>query len=264
MKKIYNLLAILAVPAILITYGYSKGSPGGKTNSPLDNANCTQCHTSFDAETVDDWITSDIPEEGFTQGETYEITVSGFHEGVSMMGFEVTAESVSSFGKVGTFEIQDTVRTRFTNGEKAATHTLAGTSVDENANSWTVKWTAPSVGTPVVTFYAAVNAANGDESNDNDQIYLTTMEVQEVSTGIGQDILESIVKVYPNPATSYVNINTPDKANIQVINFLGQIMFESQVSGSSLRLNVSDYDNGIYFVKISVEGESITKRIVVS
>ncbi len=260
MKKIYNLLAILAVPAILITYGYSTGSPGGKTNSPLDNSNCTACHTSFDAEEVDDWITSDIPAEGFTQGETYMITVTGTHEGVDMMGFEITAES--SFGKVGTFEIEDTIRTQFTNGELAATHTLDGTTVDGDSNSWTVKWTAPSVGTPVVTFYAAVNAADGDGSNDNDQIYLTTMEVQEVSIGVGQDILESLVKVYPNPATNYVNIDTPNKANIQVINFLGQIIYESQVSGNSLRLNVSDYDNGIYFVKISHDGNIAVKRII--
>jgi hypothetical protein len=263
MKKFYSfVLSVLAIPALLLLYSYHGGSPGGKTNSPLDAGNCTECHNSFEADTAENWITSDIPEEGFTAGESYLITVTGMHEGVSLMGFELTAES--SFGKVGVFELEDEVRTQFTNGDRAVTHTEDGIAVEDDSNSWTVKWTAPSVGQPVITFYAAVNAANGNGSTSGDQIYVTTMEVQEVTTGIGQDILESIVRVYPNPASSYLNIETPEDASVQVINFLGQVMANLQVAGNSLRLNVSDYDNGIYFVKITADSESITKRIVIN
>jgi hypothetical protein len=261
MKKLYAFLAILAVPVILLTYGASSGSPGGKSGSPLDVNNCTQCHTG-DAQTAEDWITTDIPDWGYTPGETYTITVTGMHEGVSLMGFEITAES--SFGKVGEFALADTIRTQLTNGNRAVTHTSDGNTPDGDMNTWDMEWTAPSVGSPVVTFYAAINAADGSGNTTGDVIYLTTLEVIEASTSIGQDLLESTVRVYPNPATQYVNVETPDNARLEVINFLGQMMNIIEETDESTQLDVSAYDQGIYFVRISSEGQSVTKRVVVN
>ncbi|HRX96862.1 MAG TPA: hypothetical protein P5514_07945 [Bacteroidales bacterium] len=48
MKRIYNLLIIIAVPALFLLFTsevlYHTGSPGGKTGSPGDGGhNCTDC-----------------------------------------------------------------------------------------------------------------------------------------------------------------------------------------------------------------------------
>ncbi len=262
MKRFYSYLSILIIPVSLILYSSSTGSPGGKSGSPLDGANCTDCHGT-DPETAEGWITSDIPEEGYTAGETYTITVTGMHENVGLMGFELTAES--TFGKVGEFAIIDEERTQFTNNDRAVTHTSDGIEPEGDTNTWDVEWTAPSVGMATITFYAAVNAANGNGSADaGDVIYLTSLEVMEISTGIGEDALADNIRVYPNPATDYVTIETPQDAQLQVVNFLGQLMLEKEATGTSTQVDVSGFESGIYFARIMKDGESITKRMVIN
>ena len=92
MKKFYNLLLLLAVPFTLLLYSYSGGSPGGKTGSVGDMGNtCTNCHSGT-AQSQSDWITSDIPDNGFQPGETYTITATATDGDASLIGFELTSE----------------------------------------------------------------------------------------------------------------------------------------------------------------------------
>ncbi len=177
MKKVYNLLLIMALPSILVLYSYNSGSPGGKSGSPGDGGStCTQCHSGT-AQPQTDWITTNIPEEGFTAGITYTIVATGTHTGVSKFGFELTAED--GFGtKVGTLSITDPSRTKFTNANHSVTHTSGGTSVSGDSNTWSMDWTAPS-DLSVVTFYAAFNAANGNGTTTGDVIYTTSATYDE-------------------------------------------------------------------------------------
>jgi hypothetical protein len=127
----------------------SGGSPGARTNSPLDGSNCTDCHTGT-ASTVNDWITTNIPGTGYVPGQTYEITATGTHGGVQKFGFELTAEDGSS--KVGSFEITNATETKLVNSDNSVTHTSAGNTPSGDQKSWSVNWTAPSAGTGDVTF----------------------------------------------------------------------------------------------------------------
>lgn len=178
MKTIYKILSVLILPTVLILYSYSSGSPGGKTGSIGDGGTtCTQCHTST-AIAESGWITSDIPEEGYTPSETYEITVTGTHDGVVKMGFELTAETLIGIKK-SNWTITDGTRTQKCNVNTAVTHTQSGNAPNGNTNTWSVDWTAPEIGTESIIFYAAVNAANGNGNTTGDQIYTTTLTVIE-------------------------------------------------------------------------------------
>ncbi len=178
MKTIYRLLSILIVPSVLVLYSYSSGSPGGKTGSSGDNGiTCTQCHSGT-AIAEANWITSNIPADGYTAGETYTITVTGTHNGVVKMGFELTAEN--SFGsKKGTWTITDAARTQLANSNTAVTHTSGGTAPNGNTNTWNMDWTAPEAGTGNVKFNTAVNAADGNGNTSGDQIYTSVLTVTE-------------------------------------------------------------------------------------
>ena len=70
---------------------YPSGAPAGYTGSPGDGKNCTQCHNGS-ASNVADWITSDIPPEGYTPGTNYSITVTV--TGSGWKGFEVSPQNV--------------------------------------------------------------------------------------------------------------------------------------------------------------------------
>ena len=170
MRKFFFLLPVLAVPVVLILMSYHTGSPGGRTGSPGDNGNtCTGCHTGA-ANNAFAWITTNVPASGYVGGETYTITATGTHVGVVLFGFELTVED-SQGNKVGTLQLTNTTRTKFTNGGDAVTHTDNGITPAGNSNSWSMNWVAPASSTGTIGIYAAFNAANGNGSTSGDVIY---------------------------------------------------------------------------------------------
>jgi hypothetical protein len=193
MNKFYRILAILiGLPAIILLYANSNGSPGGYSGSPGDNnQTCTSCH-SGSAINQSGWITSTIPAEGYTPGQTYQITVSGVHTGVVRFGFELTAEN-SSGQKVGTFAITESTRTKLVNQSKSVTHLFGGTTPTGNSNSWNVNWTAPATDIGQITFYAAINAANGNGGTSGDVVYRTTL-------GVNASAPAALLGILPNQA----------------------------------------------------------------
>ncbi len=64
------------------------------------------------------------------------------------------------------------------------------------------------------------------------------------------DGVERIVKLYPNPATSYITVDfqkSYEKGySIQVFNFLGKKMYESQDLTEKTTITLSEYNRGVY------------------
>ncbi|HET9430015.1 MAG TPA: T9SS type A sorting domain-containing protein [Chitinophagaceae bacterium] len=59
------------------------------------------------------------------------------------------------------------------------------------------------------------------------------------------------VKLYPNPATSYItfdlqNTNYQKGLSLQVYHFLGRKMYESQVNTQKTTISLDDYNRGVY------------------
>ena len=63
------------------------------------------------------------------------------------------------------------------------------------------------------------------------------------------------VKVYPNPAQSYITIDLQNSyqkgLNIVVYSFLGKKMYENQIVTEKTTLTVSDYNRGIYVYHVT-------------
>ncbi|SFE34875.1 Por secretion system C-terminal sorting domain-containing protein [Chitinophaga sp. CF118] len=84
-------------------------------------------------------------------------------------------------------------------------------------------------------------------------------------------ILQAGLKVYPNPASSYVivsyELKTPSPVVIQIANMHGDVVKSARVNSQSgqQRLNVTltDLTSGIYMVKIMAGGTTETKKLVV-
>ncbi len=71
------------------------------------------------------------------------------------------------------------------------------------------------------------------------------------------------VSIFPNPASSVININgLNDFSNLEVnvVNLQGQVV---KAVVNSLEINVKDIESGIYFLNINCDGHKIIKRIVV-
>lgn len=160
--------------------------PVGHTGAP-NELTCGRigCHTQTPATTTNALLAT-VPtgglNSGYTPGTQYNLSLnvnSVKPGGAPRYGFELTALDGSN-NAAGTFALSSTTTTSLSsfNGRQYVGH--------KNANStaaWAFKWTAPSAGTGDVTFYIAVNAANGNGSDSGDNIYLEEVVVQE-STGV--------------------------------------------------------------------------------
>jgi len=82
------------------------------------------------------------------------------------------------------------------------------------------------------------------------------------SLSIADYFLNNSVSLYPNPATNVLNIkvtdnNMPD--SYSVYNMLGQIIRTNQINNNGdLTVNTSSLSNGMYFIQITKEGNSIS------
>ncbi len=95
---------------------------------------------------------------------------------------------------------------------------------------------------------------------------VATAEACADPTGITPATAEGI-KVYPNPASSFVNVVTiSETRQIILVNYLGQVVRKMTVSGAeTLKLDVSAYESGIYFIKfIAQDGSESVERITVT
>lgn len=261
MKKFYYLFSILLIPVILIIQAYSSGSPGGKTGSVGDNGTtCTQCH-SGSATSVDGWITTDIPDDLWEPGQTYTITATGSHSGVSSFGFELTAENESG-QKVGSFVITNPSETKLAPGNTAVTHTSGGTTPSGDAKTWTFDWTAPETNEGDITFYAAFNAANGNGGTSGDVIYTSMSSYEQSSVGIYDETISDAVMVYPNPAVNVINIDFPESMSNNstgLYNVSGKLVLRFK-SETNTKIDVSGLNRGLYFFSFELDGKNIVKK----
>lgn len=255
MKKIYNILFILAIPAIFLVFTnetmYPDGSPGGKTGSPGDGANCSECHTGTPMN-QEFWITSSMIGTGYSPGDQYEIVVVGVDSEANKFGFEATAEK-SDNTKVGAFQADILGFTQTLNNDRAITHTTAGTfPVVDTGTFWVFKWTAPTESVGDITFYAAINAANGNNASSGDQIHLSSFTASP-SVGVKDIATKNEFRMYPNPSTGILNIESKNinrKDIIEVLNLHGQVVLSEIVENENIRLDLTEQEKGIYFIRI--------------
>lgn len=66
------------------------------------------------------------------------------------------------------------------------------------------------------------------------------------------------VSVYPNPTTDNVNIVAMGINHVTVMNTLGQVVYDSNADGNMTSLDMSQYQAGVYMVRVTTEnGESV-------
>jgi hypothetical protein len=76
----------------------------------------------------------------------------------------------------------------------------------------------------------------------------------------------NVVSVFPNPASSFVQVITPELATVQLMDAAGRIISTNMnvTAGQALTLSTVELASGVYFVKISNENFSVNKKIVIN
>ncbi len=148
------------------------------------------------------------------------------------------------------------------------TNTLNASATGGTEN-YTYSWSPatnlddPSSQSPVFTateageFTYTVTVSDGNETAST-SLTFTVID----NTGV-EEIEGGKVSVYPNPASSTLNINVANgftSLNVKFVNIHGQIVKEVS---NALEINVSDVESGIYFIKIDCDGQQYLQKIVI-
>ncbi len=86
------------------------------------------------------------------------------------------------------------------------------------------------------------------------------------ATSINEVNADLNVNVYPNPASSFVNIQTNfEIKSLKVVNYVGQVVFDQVIGQVNYQINTSDFVSGMYFVQIEAnDGTVVTKRLTIN
>ena len=89
----------------------------------------------------------------------------------------------------------------------------------------------------------------------------------DISTGNRENILSNQFTIYPNPTTGLINISCispkTEKTNISVTNVFGKEFLNSNtIVSDHIQIDLSNFSNGIYFIRLESEFQTLTLRCV--
>lgn len=91
-------------------------------------------------------------------------------------------------------------------------------------------------------------------------------KLTEPPTSIPQEVIEKLVKLYPNPASDILNIELPEgifDATLSIFNITGQLVLNAKYDGSPV--DISRLWCGTYFVRVVSNGRAIgVQKLVVA
>lgn len=240
------------------------GAPSGKTGSPGDEfETCAQvdCHTGT-AKPKDGLISTTIPETGYLASETYQITVTIDFPGRSTFGFQASPQNLEG-DKMGDIILTDEVQMKTTGVKKYVTHEKAGIT-GSDGKSWTFDWT-PDDASGDVTFYVAVNAADGDEEATGDSIYYGSITVIEDPTNILpiENLPFETYKVV-NPFEETLAVYSDKNYSLELFDIHGALIYSQKDIQGNILVDASQFAKGIYFLKIKDGRQYYLSRLVKS
>ena len=153
---------------------YRDGPPAGFSGG-FGEDHCQACHAGDKLNASPGRLTILAPQR-YSSGETYAVTITLTRPGMAIGGFQFTARFEEGGAQAGTLALaggqQDRIKVLTDRDVQYAYHLRPGTQpTATDVVRWTLHWTAPAGRRPVL-FHAAANAANGDDSQAGDFIYL--------------------------------------------------------------------------------------------
>ena len=247
MKKIYSLLSIALLTATVSTaqvniQDYNGGSPSG---TMYNGTTISRTVTDDELVVVDLGVTN-----SFGMDKTLSVTRVKLNEVASWASSEQICWGYQAEGNCYTTPfISPNPWTSPAWGSALPNNAVANLKFDIHTNS---------AGTIHYRFY--VN--DGATKVDSVDVIVTTL------LGIKDKKNEEIaVSIYPNPATSVMNISASGldgNYDVKMTDVLGKVVYNETVVGSAKKVDVSDFKNGVYLVTITEKGTAIqTRRIVV-
>jgi hypothetical protein len=261
-----NLLILLSILTLGLSVGslhsFPTGAPSdGRTGSPGDGGKtCASSGCHFGSvSSINNVISSNIPAEGYTPGETYTITVNVGGSGrkglcVSPQKADGTLMGTLTAGAGNTIV-----------GGKYITHS---NYISATPAVWTFTWVAPAAGSGRVIFYGAF-------ANDRTMVRKSEYSVEEkIASGVNENKGFSQFSVFPNPSVSNGSIHIGFKSKVSenlkitLVDITGKELAEFmndmvEPMYQEHTFELPSLSKGVYFIRLNGNKESITRKLLI-
>ena len=172
-------LVVSAVCAAPRASAYADAAPPGFSGG-FGEPSCHACHFHAELNSGPGRVTIAGVPDRFTPGRRYPLTITLSRPAMQLGGFQMTARFKDGGAQAGSVAPdaaeRDRVRIDVQRGVQYANQRRTGTALSStNTAAWTLIWTAPPAGGPVV-FHVAANAADGDETAESDYVHTAVAE----------------------------------------------------------------------------------------
>lgn len=273
MKKFALLLALIGI--VNYSYTNSGGSPGGKSGSPASNGQTCSggyCHGGGSPngnELID--IKVDVtPAAGMSNySDTIRDSIQTMvyldvsAAGSSKIGFSASIEDASG-NHIGTLATPSSSNTKIVSSD-FVTHKNSSTAVSNNAINWAWDWNTGDIGDSVI-IYVAVNYTNGNGTTSGDYVVTASKTLYPgLVIGQSENQIGSALKVYPSPATDYINVNAEGLKEVRLYSTIGRFlsMDQSWSAVGNDQFDVSRLPRGNYILHaLFIDGTIQYKHVV--
>ena len=110
-------------------------------------------------------------------------------------------------------------------------------------------------------YYSATDCTSAPASIKDDpnkfylKVYYSPTDIEETE--------KPEMNLYPNPVNHSLKIEADGMTHVTVYNQLGQLVYASECDSNSLNINVSDWNEGIYLVKVMTGNGWVSHRVAV-
>lgn len=169
--------------------------------------------------------------------------------------FDATSLNTGTWTTVTALDLNEKLTTATTNlavnGNLASNYSnlasiISGLNWTNGTNLW-IKWTD-------------ANDAGSDGLFAIDNFIIS---VSEATLGLKQNAIAGL-NMYPNPVsngTLYITSNSSEAKSVAIFDVLGKQVLNSKTSNSAV--NVSNLKSGSYFVKVTEDGKTDTKKLII-
>ncbi len=108
-------------------------------------------------------------------------------------------------------------------------------------------------------YYGGIDCTSAPASLKDDptkfylKVYYSPTEVDENQA--------SALKLYPNPAQQSLSLEAEGMTHMEVYDVLGQLVYQQDAESNNLTINVSDWTEGLYFVKVQTQSGWFIRRV---
>lgn len=278
-------LSMLAGFSLLLLLGNKNGRASqaqkGNTGAPGDETaggqprTCQACHnqgpiTASLAISVLDSAGASVTK--YSPGKSYVVRVTITASGPDLKGYGFQMIGLRDNGNVDLDGFTDVNPNNYKIVTIPGGRTYAEHDNISLANTFEVKWTAPTAGTGNITFYSAGNGVNSNGTTSGDGAGVTSLKLTEATTSRVEDadLTWAKMAIQPNPvrqeATLYLENLEAGDYRATAFDASGQVVWSGQqtfsAGSASLALPTNNWAPGVYYLRIEKEGRRRSVKVL--